>query len=291
MTTADFDRLSLSDLQVLPYSTAGFETNLLPQGAVFGVRTRHVNTDITFAKVQIVNWVSIEGTEYDLSMYIRWTTYTRPINYLSMKITCGSTPDWLLTKYLVECTYTTPNGVKNCGSGTFGPEGGTVQGQVSDESGAFPSSIVVTVTLDFQPDTNLAALIKTFTPPVTDTGVNFIFEPYQVIQKTDVLLDLRPRPATTDYLLLRWQHHNMDGQTIASGQKYISGNELREQPVTQYEIVFVADPVKPRDLKIQIEGRFQDKVLTPFNQTYELADKAVLIRDKKLPSGYILLSV
>jgi len=213
-------------------------------------------------------------------------------NSLVVKVTVGSAPEWLVTRYVVECSYNIPNGIQNCGQGIFSAEGGTVQGQISDESGALPKSIVVTITIDFQPETNLSALIKTFTPDVTDTGVNFIFEPLnQALQKTDVYLDLQPRPEKKDYLILEWQHHNANGKVVASGQKYLFGDELRQQPVSNYEIVFVPDPFLAKDLDIQIQGRFQDRVLLPFNQSYELTDKAVVIRAKKARvGGYVLVS-
>lgn len=172
----------------------------------------------------------------------------------------------------------------------FGPEGGIVEGQISDEGGTFPTTIAVTVTIDFELDTHLNGLVKNFAPPVTNTGVNFLFEPYQVLQKTELLLDLQPSPTESDYLLLRWKH--IVGETVvASGQKYLSGGELRKQPVTQYEIVFVPDPIAAKDVNLQIEGRYQAKQLPVFSQTYELSEKAVLIRAKKLDSGHVLLSV
>jgi hypothetical protein len=208
-----------------------------------------------------------------------------------MKVTMGSTPDWLVTRYVVQCSYNTSGGIQSCGTGTFGPDGGIVQGQISDESGAFPSSIVVNVSIDFVPDTNLSTLQKIFTTSVTDTGVNFIFKPLDVIQKTEVLFDLQPTPKTTDYILLRWQHHNTSGNVVTSGQKFLSGDELRQQAVTQYEIVFVPDPFSAKDIGIQIDGRYQDKVLSAFNQIYELADKAVLIRAQQSSGGYQLVSV
>jgi hypothetical protein len=222
----------------------------------------------------------------------RVISISRPISLLDVKVTLGSTPTWLVTRYVLDCTYNTAAGIRNCGKGIFGPEGGVVQGQISDESGAFPSSILVTVSVDFQPDTNLGAIVKNFTPRVTNTGVNFIFEPFQVIQKTDVLLDLQPAPTATDYLLLRWQH-NAAGHAVASGQKYLPGDELRKQSVNQYEIVFVPDPISAKDFNLQIEGRFQGQTLPLFAQTYALADKAVLMRAQKLTStpGYILVSV
>ena len=282
--SVNFKSLTQSDLQKLPYSAAPIPanvtgTNLLPDGSVFAVRTRTGS----FVKVQILH--------YDYNLQIRWQTPTRPTRFLDVNITLGTTPAWLVARYVVVCTYNIPNGIQTCAKGIFGNDGGVVQGQVSDESGAFPKSVVVTVTIDFQPDTNLVGLTKTFTPPITDTGVNFLFEPWKVMQKTDVLFDLQPSPLAADYLLLRWQHRNTDGQIIASGQRYLASDELRKQAVTQYEIVFVPDPISPKDLDIQIEGRFQNQDLPLFNQTYELSDKAVLIRAQKSITGYLLVSV
>ena len=122
-----------------------------------------------------------------------------------------------------------------------------------------------------------------------------------MIQITKLYFELRPTPKNTDYLLLRWKHHDADGSIVASGQKYLSGEELSQElsqePVTQCEIVFVPDAnpdrISAKDLNIQIEGRFQDTVLDLFNQTYELAEKALLIKAQKSTSGpgYMLESV
>lgn len=297
---AVFDQLSVADLQTLPYSTLPYsEANLGPkadrvQWAVFAVRTRNINTHINFTKVHILEFRAWSPLIKDISnLSFRWATYTEPIHFLDVRVTLGSTPTWLVTRYVVQCTHNTPNGIRICAKGTYGPEGGILQGQISDETGTFPSSIVVTVSIDFQPGTKLNGLVKTFVLPVTDTGVNFLFEPFQVMQKTNVLLDLRPAPKTGDYLVLEWQHHNSTGMVVASGQKYIPGDELREQVVAQYEIVFVPDPIAAKDLNIQITGLFQGKALPQFDETFELADKAVLIRAQNLSSGrgYRLVSV
>ena len=280
-----FEPLTWSDLQHLPYATRPipgnvFGTHQLSNGSVFAVRTRTGN----FVKVQVLH--------YDADLQIRWQTCVRPIHLLDVKITLGSTPAWLVTRYVVEATYNTPHGIQICGQGIFGPEGGVIQGQISDASGAFPAEILVTVSLDFQPETGLAALTKTFTPPCTDTGVNFIFEPFQVLQKTQVLLDLQPPPTPTDYLLLRWQHEAR-GQVVTSGQHQLSGADLRQQAVTQYEIAFVPDPIAAQYFNLQIDGRLQGTVLPRFTQKYDLADKAVIIRAQQStsPPGYTLVSV
>jgi hypothetical protein len=280
-----YDALGLSDLANLPFSTTPIPgnvsgSNALVDGSVFAVHTKLGN----FVKVQVIH--------YGYNLEIRWQRCERPLSYLNVNVTLGDTPTWLVARYAAECTYNTPNGIRNCGRGVFGAEGGIVNGQVSDEGGAFPSTINVTITIDFQPDTTLAGLVKTFTPPVTNTGVNFLFEPFHVIQKTDLFFDFQPLPIATDYLLLRWKHV-AGGVVVASGQKYLAGDDLRKQPITQYEIVFVPDPILAKDFSIEFEGRYQHVTLPLFAQTYDLSEKAVIIRARKAPSGqgYILVSV
>jgi hypothetical protein len=215
-----------------------------------------------------------------------------PRLYLDTKVAVGSAPVWLVTRYVVECTYRTPYGIRNCGKALYGPAGGVVEGQISDEGGSFPLTIQVSVTIDFEPESGLPGLTRNFSPEVTDTGVNFIFEPYQVVQKTNLVLDLRPTPFGTDYVLLRWKHRVRE-TVIASGQRYLSGDELRAQPVTQYEIVFVPDPVHVGDLSLEIEGRYQDQALTRFTGSFELSERAILLRAKAAHpgNGYMLIVV
>ncbi|SRR5579883_425365 len=280
-----YDSLGFADLVRLPFSTTPIPgnvsgSNALVNGSVFAVRTKSGN----FVKVQVI--------QYDYNLTLRWQRCERPLNYLNVNVTLGDTPAWLVARYAAECTYNTPNGIRSCGRGVFGAEGGIINGQVSDEGGTFPSTINVTVTIDFQPETTLAGLVKTFAPPVTNTGVNFLFEPLHVIQKTDLLFDLQPVPLATDYLLLRWKH-SVGGTVVASGQKYLAGDDLRKQPLTQYEIVFVPDPILAKDFSIEIEGRYQNVILPLFTQTYDLSVKAIIIRAQQAPSGqgYVLVSV
>jgi hypothetical protein len=281
----DYEALGFSDLKNLRYANGPLPghvngPNYLKSGSVFAVRTRTGR----FVKVQVLNY------GYDLR--IRWQTCVRPVNHLAVKITIGSAPSWLVTRYGVSCTYNSPTGIKECGSAQYGPEGGILTGVVSNEGGAFPSSVLVTVTVDFQPETHLAGLLRQFTPPVTATGVNFLFEPYQVLQKTDLFFDLRPQPDETDFLIVRWKHI-ASGTPVAAGQKYLSGEELRRQPVTQYQIVFVPDPLAARDVKIEIEGRYKGFTLGTFSKTFELSDTAVIIRAQRVTpgDGYRLVSV
>ncbi|ARV58075.1 hypothetical protein BZZ01_04990 [Nostocales cyanobacterium HT-58-2] len=281
----NYDALTLSNLEKLSYSSTSIQGNMnginqLVDNSVFAVRTRMGR----FAKVQVLH--------YDYNLQIRWQFPEREIKYLDVKITLGSTPTWLVTRYTIESSQMTPSGIRSCGQGIFGSEGGIVQGQVSDEGGAFPSTISVTVSIDFVPDTHLTGLVKNFAPSVTDTGVNFFFEPKQVIQNTSLFFDLPLKPVATDYFLVRWKH--TAGETVvASGQKYLSADELQKQPVTQYTIVFVPDPIGANDLDIGIVGRYQNLELTPYIQKYELSETAILIRVQKATtgSGYVLVSV
>lgn len=171
--------------------------------------------------------------------------------------------------------------------------GPVVEGQIIDEGGNFPpEAIKVSVTIDFEPEMGLPILVKEFTPPVEVTGVNFGFEPYQVVQETDLIIDLQPPAFATDYLLLRWQHA-AGGTVVASGQKYLGGNELSTGAVPpQYGIVVVPDPITAKDFILEIDGRYQNLQLAPFSQMFALSIKAVIIRAKIAASGsgYVLVA-
>ena len=207
-----------------------------------------------------------------------------PLRYLEVKVTAGSAPAWLVTRYAVACTYQTLNGTRPCGNGSFGPEGGIVEGQLSDEGGSFPATIDVTVTIDFASETGLAGFVKHFGLEVTPTGVQFLFEPNQELQKTLLVFELRPPPLATDYLLLRWKH-TIGASAVTAGQKTLSGEELQKLPFAQYEIVFVPDPVAAQDFNLDIMGRYQDKPLTRFTQAFQLSDSAVVLSAQQSSPG------
>jgi len=210
---------------------------------------------------------------------------------LDVLVRMGSAFKWLVTQYIVQCAYKTANGIQYCGTGTFDAEGGTIEGKIFGDNGSFPSSITVNVGVDFEPITNLHPLQKIFDVPVTD-GVVFIFEPLnQSIQKTTVYLDLPRDPKDGDYIILEWWHYNKENNIVASGQKYTSDADLDADTITQYDIVFVPDQITARDIKIQIGGRYRNKVLPQFNQIYEITDKAILIRaEKQSGEDYMLVS-
>ncbi|WEX79429.1 hypothetical protein PYH37_006337 (plasmid) [Sinorhizobium numidicum] len=277
----DYDGLTYADLVRLPFSsiplTANAQgTNFLVTGATFAVKTRTGK----FVKVHVLN--------YGYNLNLRWQECAPPPRYADVTATLGSTPEWLVTRYEVSCSYQTNAGPRNCGSGTFDHQGGTVRGRVSNEFGPFPATINVTVIIDFQPDTGLQGIVRTFTPLVMDTGVNFLFEPYQVMQRTEVLFDLGHSPKPEDYLLLRWKHI-ANGVPVTSGHRFINAAELAAEPVTRYEILFVPDPLEAESLDVSIEGRFQGHPLIPFAQTFELTDRAILFKSEKIQSEQFML--
>ena len=91
---ANYDALIQSDLKALSYSNTPIPGNVggpnrLVDGSVFAVRTRSGK----FVKVQVLH--------YDYNLQIRWQLLEREINYLDVKITLGSAPAWLVTRYAV----------------------------------------------------------------------------------------------------------------------------------------------------------------------------------------------
>jgi hypothetical protein len=103
---------------------------------------------------------------------------------------------------------------------------------------------------------------------------------------------LRPKPRDDDYLIIEWHHRDSNQNIVTSGQKYISGDELGENSITTYDIVFVPDPISARDIRLQMKGRFRKSMLPVLDIVYELSDNAVLIKSKpKEDGGYELVSI
>ena len=152
-----------------------------------------------------------------------------------------------------------------------------MEGQLPDTGGGFPATVRIVITVDFQPDTGLHGLVKEFQADVESTGVNFLFEPNQVVQRTTLFFDLKPRPKPADFLLIRWTHV-AGGVVVASGQKLMDGSALAGPSPPSCEIVFIPDPIAAVDMSVDITGTFQGQPLTPFSQRFPLSEHAVLLR-------------
>jgi hypothetical protein len=267
----NYEGLQFDDLTGLTYATTPITanaegTNFLPNGAVFAVRTRSGK----YVKVQVLS--------YGYNLTLRWERCVPPTRYLVCRVTIGSAPDWLVTRYVVDSTYTSSDGLTHgCGHAEFGPAGGIVEGQLPEVGGQFPRTVRITVTVDFQPETELHGLVKEFLVDVESTGVNFLFEPNQVVQRTRLLFDLQPHPLAGDFLLIRWTHIS-GGVVVASGQKLMDGSTLAGPGPSDCEIVFIPDPIAAVDMSVDITGTFQGIALTPFSQRFLLSEHAVLFR-------------
>lgn len=279
----NFDGLQYSDLTALSYTstpiTADAEgTNFLPDGAVFAVRTRSGK----YVKAQVLS--------YGYNLSLRWERSVPPTRYLVCRATIGSAPDWLVTRYVVDSTYTSNAVTYGCGHAELTASGGIVEGQLPEVGGQFPTTVRIIVTTDFQPETELHGLVKEFVVDVEPTGVNFLFEPNQVVQRTRLLFDLQPHPLATDFLLIRWTHV-AGGVVVASGQKLMDGAALSAPGPVDCEIVFIPDPIAAVDMSIDIAGTFQGVALTPFSQRFLLSEHAVLFRAMaNAGSGYSLVA-
>jgi hypothetical protein len=266
----NYEGLGFADLTSLVYAaspiTANAEgTNFLPTGAVFAVRTRSGK----YVKVQVVS--------YGYNLALRWERCEPPVRFLTCRATIGSAPDWLVTRYVVDSTYTTSDGTHGCGHAQLSAAGGIVEGQIPETGGEFPPAVRIVVTVDFQPETGLYGLVKEFLVDVESTGVNFLFEPRQVVQHTRLLFDLLPRPLPTDFLLIRWTHSARD-VVVASGQKLLESDDLATAGSTDCELVFVPDPVSASDVAVNITGALQGVALSPFSERFPLSETAVLFR-------------
>ncbi|WP_091413166.1 hypothetical protein [Friedmanniella luteola] len=266
-----YEQLQHDDLSGLSYSstpvTANAEgTNFLPDGAVLAVRTRMGK----LVKVQVLS--------YGYNLSLRWEECLPPVRYLLCRATIGSAPDWLVTRYVVDSSYVAPDGsTRGCGHAELGAAGGIVEGQIPESGGRFPATVRISVALDFRPETELHGLVKAFVADVESTGVNFLFEPNQVVQRTRLLFDLRPAALPGDFLLIRWQHTS-SGVVVASGQQLMEGSGLAGPGPADCEIVFIPDPISAVDMSVDITGTFQGAPLSRFAQTFLLSEHAVLLR-------------
>jgi hypothetical protein len=200
------------------------------------------------------------------------------IRFLDVKITIGSAPTWLVSRYAVQATYTTPTGRHSCGSAVLDAGGGTVSGQVSDDGGHFPDTVDIAVSIDFVPGTGLTGVVRNFTAAVTDVGVNFLFEPDQMMQTVELIFDLTsPPPQPGDFFSIQWQHH-AGGGTAGTGTKFLSGQDLVAGPVIRTDITLMPDSTAPGTLAVTIQGRYRGAVLTTFSGSFDVANTAVVLR-------------
>ncbi|MGJ4893228.1 hypothetical protein ACQR1Y_33940 [Bradyrhizobium sp. HKCCYLRH3099] len=271
---ASYETLDRRSLLQLVYNAE--RTQDWRPGSVFAMRTRSG----LYTKVQILS----NGSDF------RWQTYDEP-RFLNVKIVLGSAPRSLVSRYVAECTYQSPYGRVTCCQGAMGPEGGVLEGRVSDDSVAFPNEVTITIAVDFTPESTLSGITKTVAQPVTETGVSFLFEPNQVLQVTGLVLDLRPTPLSADYLAVRWKHRGAGG-VVASGLKTLAGADLAADAVTQYNIIFQPDPIRADNVELEILGRLQGADIVRFSASYALPEPAILLKAtwNEAASAYSLIS-
>jgi hypothetical protein len=198
---------------------------------------------------------------------------------LPVKIVVGSAPEWLVTRYRVDCIYSGPEENLSCGSGEFGAGGGISEGFVTGSGTSFPDSVHATIIVDFQPDTGLKGLVKSFSIPIEKTGGSLFFEPNQAVQRTNLIFDLHPGPSRRDYLIIKW-NHSVDGELVTAGQKTLVSADLEASP-TQFEIAFIPDPIHTTGMRLEIGGTLRNRPLVPFDEYFELSEKAILLRAER----------
>jgi hypothetical protein len=212
------------------------------------------------------------------------------ILFLDVKITVGSAPTWLVSRYAVLCTFITLTGDHTCGSADLDAGGGTVTGQVSDDGGHFPAAVNVAVTIDFVPASGLAGIVRYFSPAVTDVGVNFLFEPDQMMQTVELIFDLTtPPPQPNDFLSVQWQHQVGD-DVAGTGTIFLSGQDLAGGPVVRSDITLM--PVgAPGTLAVTIQGRYQGAILTTYSGSFNVANTAIVLRPQPAAGSSYTLAV
>ncbi|MFM9700052.1 hypothetical protein [Streptomyces europaeiscabiei] len=277
MGAVGYDALSHRELVALTYHSASIPghplgENKLTTGSVIAVRTRSGQL------------VKMQVQAYGHDLQIRWQGCPSPPQFKGMKVVVGSAPLWLVSRYVVDCTYESPDGsIHPCGRGEFGADGGVVEDRISDAWGGFPATVRVIVAVDFQPDTGLHGAVEHFDPEVGPAGVSMLYEPNQEIQRVKLVFGLTPPARAQDYLLVRWVYQS--GTSAGGGsQKTLTGPDLQGN-VAQHEIAFPPDASTMAAVDLTIDGVYQAADLVQFKQRVSLPASALAFRFRKQGSG------
>ncbi|MEO3851594.1 hypothetical protein ABGB09_28875 [Streptomyces sp. B8F3] len=272
-----YEPLGYQQLAALTYHDEGIPggpqgTNTLVPGSVVAVRTRSGK----LVKVQVQS--------YGQDLHLRWQGCPPPTRFTTLKVVVGSAPEWLVSRYVVDCVYESPDSSMHpCGTGAFGAGGGVVEDRISDEWGGFPAAARVTVSVDFQPGTGLHGAVTRLEPEVGPSGVSLLYEPEQEIKKIKLVFDLTPRAKSQDYLLLRWLYRS--GSSAGSGsQRTLTGADLREN-VAQHELAFPPDGSSTAAVDLTVDGVYQGAELVQFKQRVSLPASALAFRFRKQGAG------
>ncbi|PGH52098.1 hypothetical protein CRI70_03005 [Streptomyces sp. Ru87] len=246
--------------------------NNLASGSVIAVRTRSGQ----LAKMQVQT--------YGHDLRIRWQGCPPPPRFKGLKVVVGSAPPWLVSRYVVDCAYESPDGSMHpCGRGEFGADGGVVEDRISDAWGGFPATARVVVAVDFQPGTGLQGVVEHFAPEVGAAGVSMLYEPNQEIRRVKLVFGLTPPAGAQDYLLLRWVYRS--GASAGGGsQKTLTGPDLQGN-VAQHEIAFPPDASTAAAVDLTVDGVYQAAELVQFKQRVSLPASALAFRFRKQGSG------
>ncbi|WP_331722289.1 hypothetical protein [Streptomyces canus] len=272
-----YESLGYQDLAALTYNGAGIPghpqgINKLVTGSVVAVRTRSGQL------------VKMQVQAYGQDLQIRWQSCPPPVQYKALKVVVGSAPEWLVSRYVVDCVYESPDAsIHPCGQGQFDAGGGVVEDKISDAWGGFPATARVTIAVDFQPGTGLRGTVTYLEPQVSATGASLLYEPDQEIKKVKLLFDLTPRAKTQDYLLVRWVYRS--GSSAGAGsQRTLTGPDLQEN-VAQHEIAFPPDGSATASVDLTIDGVYQAAELVQFKQRIALPASALAFRFRKQGTG------
>jgi hypothetical protein len=272
-----YEPLGYEQLAALAYQDEGVpgdpqgENKLVP-GSVVAVRTRSGKL------------VKLQVQSYGQDLQLRWQGCPAPTQFKTMKVVVGSAPEWLVSRYVVDCVYESPDSsLHPCGKGEFGAGGGVVEDRISDAWGGFPATARVTVSVDFQPGTGLHGAVTRLEPEVGPSGVALLYEPEQEIKKVRLVFDLTPRAASRDYLLLRWVYRS--GSSAGAGsERTLTGPDLRDN-VAQHEVAFPPDGSSTAAVDLTIDGVYQGAELVQFTKRVSLPASALAFRFRKQGAG------
>lgn len=208
---------------------------------------------------------------------------------LPISITLGSAPPKLVTRYIATYAYNGSNDTSIWGTGEYGPEGGTLFGKLYPINGQYPSTIPVSITTDFTPESGLNAVEEQFSPEITDVGLAYIYEPHQKIMFRDLYLRILPRfflyemfLSQRDFLVVRWVQ-TIQGKEITSTTT-ITKDQLRRRPLLELTFPLNPNPDLPGVFKLELSGYYSGQDVEPYIENIPYSESAVvlqMVRDRK----------
>lgn len=202
---------------------------------------------------------------------------SRPIS-----IVLGSAPKELVSRYVASFAYGAPDGKEIWGRKEVGPDGGVLFGTLLPADSKYPDSVTISVTTDYAPGSQIQGSVQAIVVPVTDTGVNFLFEPqFQDNSLLRLVFTLPKRSwwrrvfeRNEDYLILSWTQV-VQAKPITRFVTLVS-EVLEIRPLVDVSIPLMQSPEQPTEVILDVAGRYNSQDVRPFSTRLDLTTTKAL---------------